>query len=94
MAVPDIRPEDLSVKATILTIAINRTREAIRSFVIALNCDETTSNYKSFKTRMDSVLSEAKVAYMATTVQPLPFDIGDSSLALEWAKLKTKRPKS
>jgi hypothetical protein len=80
MAAPDLRPEDFPVKATILTIAVNRVREAIRSFTLALECDDSHSVCKEFKSRMTEVLSGLKTAY-EVPMRPLPFDIRDTSLA-------------
>ncbi len=88
MAAPDIRPEDMPVKATILCIGINRVREALRSFVFALECDTTTPAYKSFLERMQEVLSSTKKAFKTSTIQPLPLNIRYTSLAHDWAKLK------
>ncbi|MCJ7585089.1 MAG: hypothetical protein MUO30_10025, partial [Anaerolineales bacterium] len=55
MAAPDIRPEDIAVKATILAMAINRVYGAIRSFSFALECDTKLPEYKRFVKRMQDV---------------------------------------
>jgi hypothetical protein len=90
LAAPDLRTEDLAVKATVLAIVINRVREAIRSFVFALNCDTTTPDYKRFVERMQEVAAGVKEAFKVLATQPLPFDIHDSSLAEDWAKSKSR----
>lgn len=90
MAAPDLRPEDMAVKATILAIVINRVYGAIRSFVFALDCDTTTPGYRRFVERMQEVAAGVKEAFKALATQPLPFDIHDSSLAQDWAKSKSR----
>lgn len=90
MAAPDIRPENLAVKATILVIALSRLREAIRSFVLARQVDETSQEYKEYSERMVKVLNETKEAYNITVTEPLPFVLGDSSLKRDFARLKAK----
>ncbi|MCI0560701.1 MAG: hypothetical protein MN733_19625 [Nitrososphaera sp.] len=90
MAAPDLRAEDLPVKATILVISISRVREAIRCFAIALNCDSSSPDYEDFRIRMVEILPETREAYSQTMTQPLPFIIGDSSLYQDWVKLKTQ----
>lgn len=91
MAAPDIRPEDIAVKATILTIAINRVYGAIRSFSLALECDTTTPEYNIFVEQMKDVTTGVQAAYKKLTTQELPFDIRESNLAQDWVKLKSRR---
>ena len=88
MAAPDIREEDLPVKALILTIAISRVREAIRCFFSGEQCEEKGLDVDSFKLRMENVMTVTKKAYAAFSGQPLPFDIGDSALSDTYGKLK------
>jgi hypothetical protein len=88
MAAPDVRREDLPVKATILTIAISRVREAIRCFSVGVECDERGLDFNSFKARMDNVLTVTGEAYAAFSDQPLPFDISDSALSETYGRLK------
>lgn len=91
MAAPDLRQEDIPVKASILAIAINRVLDAIRSFAIGLNCDTTTPECKQFVERMQEVSTGHLEAFKALTTRPLPFDIHDSFLAQDWAKLRSRR---
>lgn len=90
MAAPDIRPEDLVVKTTILTIAINRVREAINSFVQAMEVDTTTSEYEFFSERMGQIIELTMEAYDETVIEPLPFTVTDQKLQTEWRRLKSK----
>jgi hypothetical protein len=91
MAAPDVRSDDLVVKATILAIAISRVHAAVRHFAIALECDASSAEYMNFSMRMDGVLRETKEAYKAVATQPLPFDIGDSIIAKDYSKLKEQK---
>lgn len=88
MAAPDIRDEDLVVKATILVISISRLYEAIRQFARSLDCDRTLPYYEEFGIQLQAAYSGAIEAYKVTAQQPLPFDIKDTRLTREWAKLK------
>lgn len=88
MAAPDVRLDDLVVKATILAIAISRVHGAVRHFAIALECDASSTEYEKFSIRMDGVLREAQEAYKEVATQPLPFDVGDSAIAKDYSRLK------
>ena len=90
MAAPDVRDEDLVVKATVLMICISRVYEAIRQFARALDCDESVQYWRDFEARLDAAHSGAIEAYKALAQQPLPFDIRQSTLAREWARVKRK----
>jgi hypothetical protein len=90
MAAPDLRQEDLPVKATILTIAISRIREAIHCFATGAECDETCHHFDSFKTKMENILTTTKKAYEIVRSHPLPFDIRDSDLTETYSKLRER----
>ena len=90
IAAPDIRPEDLPVKATILTISISRTLDAIWSFACGLECDTGLPAYECFCKQLDNVVLEAKEASRELLTGALPFDLRDSTLARDWAKLKSR----
>jgi len=90
MAAPDLRQEDLPVKATILTIAISRVCEAIRCFAAGSECDESCHDLDSFKTKMEKVLATTKNAYEVFMSHPLPFDIRNSELSETWRALRGK----
>lgn len=87
MAAPDLRQEDLSVKATILTITISRAHEAIRCFAAGAECDEC-HDFDSFKTKMENVLTTTKKAYEGFRSHPLPFDIRNSDLSENYRTLR------
>jgi len=81
MAAPDVREEDLPLKATILAISISRCYQAVRQFAIALKCDSHSEYYKSFIDRMSSIIPDTINAYkLLTANKSLPFTIGDSDL--------------
>ena len=90
MAAPDIRPEDVAVKATILAISVNRIREALRSFSFALECDITTSEYQNFVERMNEINKGATNAFKTLAVKQLPFLVNDLPLFQEWTNLRQK----
>ena len=90
MAAPDVRDEDLAVKATVLMICFSRVYEAIRQFARALDCDEGVEYCRDFEARLDAAHSGAIEAYKTLAQRPLPFDIRDSPLAREWAGMKRK----
>lgn len=90
MAAPDIRSEDLVVKATIIMIAISRVREAIRSFVLAMEVDTTSSEYEFFVERMVQVLELTMEAFDEAVEEPPPFTVTDQKLQKEWRRLKSK----
>jgi hypothetical protein len=85
MASPDIRTEDLAVKATVLMITFSRVYEAIRQFVLALGCEEESDEYGKFEVKLNQAYSEAIEAFTSFSQQPLPFNIGDSKIAKNWA---------
>lgn len=88
MAAPDLRGEDLPVKAVILTIAISRVLEAIRCFSAGVECDESGLDFNSFEVRMENALTVTSKAYATFNDRPLPFDISDSALRETYGKLK------
>jgi hypothetical protein len=88
MAAPDLRSEDLPIKAVILTIAISRVREAIRCFSAGVECDESGLDFNSFKVRLENIVTVTCNAHAAFNDRPLPFDISDSALSKTYGKLK------
>jgi len=81
MAAPDVREEDLPLKATILAISISRCYQAVRQFAIALECDNHSEYYKSFVGRMSSIIPDTVKAYnLLTANKSLPFTIHDGDL--------------
>ncbi len=90
MAAPDVRDEDLVVKATVLMISISRVYQAIHQFARSLDCDKSLQYYKEFETRLRAAHSGAIEAYKTLAQQPLPFHIKDTRLSKEWARLKRK----
>lgn len=85
MASPDIRNEDLVVKAAVLMISFSRVYEAIRQFILALGCEEETDEYAEFEEKLSQSHSETMRAFTSFSQQPLPFNIGDSKIAKDWA---------
>lgn len=94
MAAPDLRAEDLPVKATILMIAVSRAYQAIRWFALNLGCDTTEAYYRDFTDRMAAVVPAARDAYKQLVAAPLPFDVSDELLAEEYRDLKHKQARS
>lgn len=72
MPTPDIRPEDLPRKATILCIAIKLSYVAIRQFARALNCDQDSEYFQAFLKRMAKVRSGVDAAFQSVAQMPLP----------------------
>lgn len=93
MSAPDIRGEDFAVKATILTIAISRTHDAVRRFALALQCDTKSTAYKEFIATLNKVVAETPKALKGAMSHPLPFNIQDSPLARDWSRLKFRTDK-
>lgn len=87
MAAPNVDPNDVTVKAHILVIAINRLREALRSFVMASRADTKNEEYKAFVKRIDEVYEQTKTAYTSIGPAELPIHIGDSWLAKRYTDL-------
>lgn len=90
MAEPDLRQEDLPVKATILTISISRVREAIRCFAAGAECEEACPHFNSFKIKMENILATTKEAYEVFRKHPLPFDIQSSDLTETYSQLRER----
>lgn len=87
MAAPDVRLDDVAVKATILMIAIVRLSEAIRLFSTGIEADIKDPKYENFMCKIESAAAIATMAFKSIGT-PLPFDISDSALAKEWHRLK------
>lgn len=87
MAAPDMRPEDLKVKATIMTIVLNDVREAVRSFVLALGCDTTSQEFHENAERMQKVAEDANRVYKEIAKEPLPFIVEDQPFKDDFGKL-------
>ncbi len=63
MASPDIRNEDLVVKAAVLMVSFSRVYEAIRQFVLALDCEDGSDEYGKFEEKFNQSYSEAMEAF-------------------------------
>jgi hypothetical protein len=90
-AAPDLRAEDVAVKATILAIAIHRVHGAIHSYALALECETFSPQYRGFDERMGRVAPGTSAAFRALAAQPLPFDIRESTLAQDLVQLKSRQ---
>lgn len=90
MAVPDLRDEDLCVKAMILTIALIRCIEAIKRFALVLKPDILAEYNSNFWQRLDRAEKETGEALSYVGKGPLPFTITDSELAKQWRINKIK----
>ena len=88
MAVPDVRQEDLAMKAMILTISIARCCAAMDDYARAMDAGRESATYREFEYKVDDIREEASRAQKDTAKTPLPFNISDSNLAKEWASLK------
>ena len=91
MAAPDVRPEDLPVKATVAMIAVSRCYEAVHSFAIALQPQADDPYYHDFAKRLTEAFSAGKSAYISLAARHLPFDISSTTFARESAKHLGKR---
>jgi len=60
MAAPDVREEDLSLKAIILFMSISRIYQAIRWFSLNLGCDSKEPSYMDYLARMKLIVPTAK----------------------------------
>ena len=78
MAAPDLRSEDLPVKATIAAVAFSRTHDAITAFVQSLSPDRKNERYKDFERRMTVSSKEALKATKSLVRGNLPFTIRGS----------------
>jgi len=78
MAAPDLRSEDLPVKATIAAVAFSRTHDAITAFVQSLSPDRKNERYKDFERRMTVSSKEAFEATKSLVRGNLPFTIRGS----------------
>lgn len=90
MAVPDLRGEDLPVKAMILTIALARCNEAIKRFALALEPGVLADYNSNFWQRLDLADKETGEAFNKVSKGSLPFTISDSELAKQWRINKIK----
>ena len=88
MAAPDLRPEDLSLKATVLMISVSRIYQAVRRYSLNSECDREQPYYQDFLHRMQGVVPGAINAYKSLTTGPLPFDISDAAISSEYRSLK------
>lgn len=88
MAVPDLRPEDLSLKATVLMISVSRVYQAVRRFSLNLEWDGELPYCQDYLRRMRGVWRGAIDAYKSLATGPLPFDISDAAISTEYRSLK------
>jgi len=88
IAAPDLRQEDLPLKATVLLISISRTYQAIRRFSLSLECQTDDPYYEDFINRMKNIAQDAEEAFKQITKNHLPFDISDDNIAIEYRSLK------
>ena len=88
MAAPDVRPVDLPMKATILTMAIARTYQAVRWFALSAGYDPSHEQNRDFVARMARVVPATVAAYGEYSKSPLPFGVGHERVASEYRALK------
>ena len=88
MAAPDLRQEDLSLKATVLMISVSRVYQAVRRFSLNSECNREQPYYKDYLHRMKGIVPGAINAYKSLTTGPLPFDISDAAISTEYRSLK------
>lgn len=84
MAAPDMRDADLVVKATVLTISLSRSLEAVRRFALGTDPHRLVETNSPFWRRFKSAESAALEASRLIRSRPLPFDISDSTVARQW----------
>ncbi len=89
MAAPDLREEDLTLKAFILLISLNRCYQAIRRFSLALECDTESEQYKESIKKMSIAHSEVISAFKEIASGSLPFNILDDKFIKEWFENKS-----
>ena len=88
MAAPDLRQEDLSLKATVLMISVSRVYQAVRRFSLHSECDREQPYYQDYLRRMRGVVPSARDAYKSLVADPLPFGISDAAISAEYRLLK------
>lgn len=88
MAAPDVRDENLSLKATVLMISISRVLDAVEYFVRATPCHEGSARYQKFMARVSSANNMSIEAFKSTTAGPLPFSISEEKLARDYKTLR------
>ena len=88
MAAPDLRQEDLSLKATVLMISVSRVYQAVRRFSLHSECDRERPYYQDYLRRMRGVVPSARDAYKSLVADPLPFGISDAAISAEYRLLK------
>lgn len=81
MAAPDLRKEDLPLKAIILVISIGRCFQAVRHFALSLEPNKNSDYCMDFLRRMNSIPRDVVDAHQkVTNGAPLPFGIVASDL--------------
>lgn len=88
MAAPDLRPEDLGLKATVLMTSVSRVYQAVRRFSLNTECDRDQPYYRDYLGRMQRIVPSAIEAYKSIVKGPLPFDISDAEISSEYRALK------
>lgn len=81
MAIPDIRQEDLPLKITILTICASRMIEALKRFVVHVECDREGSEYVEFEDRITKAYREILKENLSRPEMVLPFGIDNTRFA-------------
>ena len=90
MAMPDVRPNDLSLKSHILIIAILACLDAIGAFAQGLLCDTDNERVAAFASRMEMADRLAMEANSSLGSTPLPFDASDDPRARRWHELRER----
>lgn len=90
-ALPDIRPEDLPNKATILSITLSRIHAAICSFAFGMDIDYEDPRVIVWTKRLNSIVPNSVEAYELAMKTPLPFDLKSSKFAREYTNLRQSK---
>lgn len=81
MAVPDLRPDDLPNKFTILSITISRIHAAIRNFAFSCELNYEDDRVQKWLQGFNSIIPASIEAYKSLGDLQLPFTIENSQLS-------------
>ncbi len=93
MAVPDLRDEDIPVKAMILTIGISRTKSLVDRFVEALGEHSDSPEWERFRERQSGINTQFDTVFEQYLSQPLPNPVLDDPFRKTYARMQRNKDK-
>jgi DNA-binding ferritin-like protein (Dps family) len=66
---------------------LNNVREAVRSFALALGCDNSAQEFQEFAERIQKVADDTRRVYKEMGKEPLPFIVNDQPFKSEFGRL-------